>query len=433
MVALVGSMPPPPDYKHLVTGNDSEFTSSLGAWTNTGGTMTRDTSYRWGSLAGSLKLVTTAAGHRVDLPITGTFKTGAEYVAFVAVSLEEGSAASASLRTQFGLIGTDARDVAEGGFTPTSRFYAWAGGSTKWAVLGLRWRPTASRTGVTIRVERQNADGSNTQTWHVGWVKVFRLPIVGGPAMVTDPEFPSSSKVFIAPATLSGYSGIGMHRLPNWELNGSGFITMDHASGRSGIQLGETDAYTFSEHTAADLADSGFNIEVGTDYVGIYIAEKDSGTVQLYSDVSGGYMNQLRHRGSGKGWSASDDGVVNARIDAFFQWEFRVAGTLTATTNVGPYFRVPVKCRIDEVQCHVGTAPTGQSILVDVNDDGTTVFTTQGNRPTIAAGTNDDTSGAADGGTAIAKDSVITVDVDQIGSGTAGADLTVHVRGRYIW
>jgi hypothetical protein len=118
---------------------------------------------------------------------------------------------------------------------------------------------------------------------------------------------------------------------------------------------------------------------------------------------------------------------------SYFQWVFRKSGTLSATTNVCEYFRVPFKARIDEVQVHVGTAPTGQALIVDVNDDGTTVFTTQGNRPTVADGANDDTSGAADGGTAIAKDSVITVDVDQVGSGTAGADMTVHVRGRYIW
>lgn len=115
-----------------------------------------------------------------------------------------------------------------------------------------------------------------------------------------------------------------------------------------------------------------------------------------------------------------------------FEWVFRKAGTLSVTTNVGEYFRAGFACRITEVQVHVGTAPTGAALIVDVNDDGTTVFTTQGNRPQVADGANDDTSGTPDGGTSVVKDSVITIDVDQVGSGTAGADLTVHVRGRYI-
>ena len=125
--------------------------------------------------------------------------------------------------------------------------------------------------------------------------------------------------------------------------------------------------------------------------------------------------------------------VGQSRPPNFFQWAFPVSGSLTVTTNISTYFQAPARVRIDEVRCHVGTAPVGATILVDVNDDGTTVFTTQGHRPTIADGANDATSGAADGGTSVAKNSVITIDVDQVGSGTAGSDLTVFVRGRYVW
>jgi hypothetical protein len=142
---------------------------------------------------------------------------------------------------------------------------------------------------------------------------------------------------------------------------------------------------------------------------------------------------QLRHRGSGKGWSVSDDGTVNARIESFFEWRLSKSGALTVAADVAEYMRTGIKCRIDEVFAHVGTAPTGDTILIDVNDDGTTIFTTQGNRPTIAISGTDDASGAPDGGTAVAAGSIITVDVDQIGSTIAGSDLTVFIRGRYIW
>ena len=115
-----------------------------------------------------------------------------------------------------------------------------------------------------------------------------------------------------------------------------------------------------------------------------------------------------------------------------FQWIGYVAGTLTTGTDKCAYMRVHDKCIIDEVRIHVGTAPTGASLIVDVNDDGVTVFTTQGNRPTIAISGSDAVSGAADGGTAVAKDSVITIDIDQVGSTIAGADLAIFVRGRLI-
>lgn len=77
---------------------------------------------------------------------------------------------------------------------------------------------------------------------------------------------------------------------------------------------------------------------------------------------------------------------------------------------------------------NVGTAPTGQSLIVDVNKNGTTLYTTQGRRPTVAAAaTTSTSSGVPDGATTLASGDVIKVDIDQVGSGTAGSDLSVTV------
>lgn len=131
--------------------------------------------------------------------------------------------------------------------------------------------------------------------------------------------------------------------------------------------------------------------------------------------------------------AAIDELVGTVEVVALtrFQFELRVAGVLGVASNVAAYYRIPYNAIIDVVVVHVGTAPATQAILIDVNDDGTTIFTTQGNRPSIAAGTNDDDSGTPDGGTAVVANSVITVDVDQVGVGTPGSDLTVFVRGRW--
>ena len=88
-----------------------------------------------------------------------------------------------------------------------------------------------------------------------------------------------------------------------------------------------------------------------------------------------------------------------------FQWEFYVAGAQTTGTNKAVYFQTPRKCKIEEVRTHLGTANTGATFIVDVNDDGVTIFTTQANRPTIAISGTDVTSGVPDGGTAVAKNS----------------------------
>jgi hypothetical protein len=66
-------------------------------------------------------------------------------------------------------------------------------------------------------------------------------------------------------------------------------------------------------------------------------------------------------------------------------------------------------------------------LIVDINKNGTTLFTTQGNRPTISASGFLASTTAPDV-TTFASSDYITIDVDQIGSTVAGADLTVIMR-----
>jgi len=115
-----------------------------------------------------------------------------------------------------------------------------------------------------------------------------------------------------------------------------------------------------------------------------------------------------------------------------FQWPFYIDGAQATISGGTAYFETPETARIDEVRIHLGTTPSGSNFIVDVNDDGVTVFTTQANRPTITPGGFSVTSGTADGGTSVAKNSVLTVDVDQVGSSIAGSDLAIFVRGRFI-
>jgi len=81
---------------------------------------------------------------------------------------------------------------------------------------------------------------------------------------------------------------------------------------------------------------------------------------------------------------------------------------------------------IGNIHAAVGTAPTGASLIADVNKNGTTIFTTQGNRPTIAASGFTDATSAPDV-TTLASGDYLTVDVDQIGSTIAGANLTIQI------
>jgi hypothetical protein len=108
-------------------------------------------------------------------------------------------------------------------------------------------------------------------------------------------------------------------------------------------------------------------------------------------------------------------------------YTFSSDGTLAVATGKHRIYNdTGVTLTITGTRASVGTAPTGATLIVDVTKNGTTIFTTQANRPTIAI------SGfTAVGGTpqvtAWAAGEYLTVDVDQVGSSVAGADLTVQV------
>lgn len=107
---------------------------------------------------------------------------------------------------------------------------------------------------------------------------------------------------------------------------------------------------------------------------------------------------------------------------------FAQAGELATGTGSSRLY-LPFDVDIIEVEAAVGTAPTDAALIVDVNVDGTTIFTTQSNRPQIAS------TEFVDESTTIEDDShsdgqYLTVDIDQVGSTIAGSDLTVLVHYR---
>ena len=89
-------------------------------------------------------------------------------------------------------------------------------------------------------------------------------------------------------------------------------------------------------------------------------------------------------------------------------------------------FVAPCDGKIVGVTAASLTTPVGASIILDVNKGGTTIFTTQANRPTIVVTQTTATVGTPEVVEFSAGD-VFTVDVDQIGSGTAGTGFTVSV------
>ena len=92
-------------------------------------------------------------------------------------------------------------------------------------------------------------------------------------------------------------------------------------------------------------------------------------------------------------------------------------------------FRSPCAFTLTSVRASVNTAPTGSILIVDINENGTSVLSTK-----LSIDENEKTSTTAAtpaviSDSSIAADAEITIDIDQVGSTIAGKGLKVTLIG----
>jgi hypothetical protein len=129
------------------------------------------------------------------------------------------------------------------------------------------------------------------------------------------------------------------------------------------------------------------------------------------------------------GWYDLDSAGVERLLTYSVEvYPFSLGGTLTVRTGTHKAY-LAGNYTFETCYISVGTAPTGAAVIVDVNKNGTTIYSTQSARPTIAVSTTSAT-GNNPAITTFASGDYITVDIDQVGSTVAGADLSVFIRLR---
>lgn len=102
---------------------------------------------------------------------------------------------------------------------------------------------------------------------------------------------------------------------------------------------------------------------------------------------------------------------------------------LTTGTSKLTYY-MPRAFTLTDIHACVTTAPTGATLIIDVNDGGTSIMTT--NKLVIDVSENDTTTAATAPtltDTAIAAGAALTFDIDQVGSTVAGAGAKVTLMG----
>jgi len=126
--------------------------------------------------------------------------------------------------------------------------------------------------------------------------------------------------------------------------------------------------------------------------------------------------------------SAVADGIEwNTKLESFVIACSDETSDLTTGTKVT--FRVPYAFTVTSVRASLTTAATGAIFVVDINENGTTILSTK-----LSIDISETTSTTAAtppviSDSSLADDSIITIDIDTIGSTNSGQGLKVVIIG----
>jgi hypothetical protein len=103
--------------------------------------------------------------------------------------------------------------------------------------------------------------------------------------------------------------------------------------------------------------------------------------------------------------------------------------TAVTTGTAKVTFRMPYAFTLSAVRSSVTTAPTGATLIVDINETGSTILSTKLSIDASEKTSTTAASAAVISDTSLADDAEITIDFDQVGSTIAGAGVKVYLIG----
>jgi hypothetical protein len=119
--------------------------------------------------------------------------------------------------------------------------------------------------------------------------------------------------------------------------------------------------------------------------------------------------------------------LVGASAELVIACSDEATNLTTGTAKVT--FRMPYAMTLSSVRASVNTAPTGSTLVVDINEGGSTILSTKLSIDASELTSTTAATAAVISDTGLADDAEITIDIDQIGSTVAGKGLKVVLKG----
>ena len=214
---------------------------------------------------------------------------------------------------------------------------------------------------------------------------------------------------------------------PSQYLDGSGNWTVPTGSGSAGTFTPLSDATPQSLGTASagtsGSASRGDHVHAHGNLVGGSLhALATSGSAGFLPVLSGSSTLFLNGTGA---WTTPAGSGSSASVDIL---RFFVDGRLAILTNVSGAVIFPFACTILNAYMYLENKGSSGSTIVDVNKNGTSIFTTQSHRPTIQY---NDVANAIktltpDDQFASELD-ILTIDIDQVASGAEGLSVVLSL------
>jgi hypothetical protein len=131
---------------------------------------------------------------------------------------------------------------------------------------------------------------------------------------------------------------------------------------------------------------------------------------------------------NGTVWEKVDNTCLVTSVFHTLVWSMAEGAPVVAGTYKAPTIVIPFAGTITKAYAYARTGPAGADLIFDINKNGTSIWNvTPANRVKVADAANYGTQASFDT-TAVAEGDLMDIDVDQIGSGTAGQDITVQLK-----
>jgi len=171
----------------------------------------------------------------------------------------------------------------------------------------------------------------------------------------------------------------------------------------------------------------GYCVKQAAGTAGILYVKVDNGLeIEELHDVliSGATTGQVLRLASDGLWK---NHTLTVPVEIGLACSDETTSLTTGTAKVT--FRLPYAMTLTAVRASVTTAPTGSTLVVDVNEGGTSVLSTKLSIDASEKTSTTAASAAVISDSALADDAEITIDIDQIGATVAGAGLKVWLIG----